>query len=237
MAHEPLWKTIRDTVFSDISNGHYKSGDKLPTEAQLAARFGVNRHTVRQALAALVEDGVIFTRRGAGAFVATTPIDYPIGKRVRFHQNLSAIGKAGSREITASETRSANEKERDALKLTEGEKVHVIEGISYADDVPLAVFRSAFPAGPYPDLLRHIQASGSTTQALDSCGVNDYTRASTRLTSKRATNLVALKLKIPENAPVLKSISINITSEGQPVEYGATWFAGDRVTLSVDAET
>ena len=75
------------------AEGRYRPGDKLPTEAALAERFGVNRHTVRHGLSALVEEGLLRTRRGAGAFVAARPTDYPIGARVRFHENLIAAGR------------------------------------------------------------------------------------------------------------------------------------------------
>ena len=86
----------------------YSSGDKLPSEAQLAARFGVNRHTVRRALAAMAEQGLVHARRGSGVFVAATPTDYPIGKRVRFHQNISRGGQIPAKLILALETRAAD---------------------------------------------------------------------------------------------------------------------------------
>ena len=81
----PVWQAIAASLRAEISEGRRAPGDKLPTEAQLAARFGVNRHTVRHALAHLVEAGLVRTRRGSGAFVAARPTDYPIGRRVRFH--------------------------------------------------------------------------------------------------------------------------------------------------------
>ncbi|MGL5011966.1 MAG: UTRA domain-containing protein, partial [Paracoccaceae bacterium] len=74
--------------------------------------------------------------------------------------------------------------------------------------------------------------------ALRACGLADYTRASTRITAKLAKPVLALALQIAERAPVLRSVAINVDATGKPVEYGATWFAGDRVTLTVtpDAE-
>lgn len=88
----PVWKAIANALRADLAEGRYTAGDKLPTEAALADRFGVNRHTVRHGISALVEEGLVRTRRGAGAFVAATPTDYPIGERVRFHENLIAAG-------------------------------------------------------------------------------------------------------------------------------------------------
>lgn len=236
MSHSPLWKTIRDTLAAEIAGARYSQGDKLPTEAQLAARFSVNRHTVRQALGALSEEGVVYSRRGSGVFVTNSPIEYPIGKRVRFHQNLSAKGHLGTREITLLETRPADAHETSTLGLSTGESVHVFEGISLSDGMPIAVFRSAFPAARFPDLLPLIENNQSITAALKACGVSDYTRAHTKLTAKLATGLLAMKLKVSERSPVLRSSSVNIDENRAPIEYGITWFAGDRVTLAVNDE-
>jgi DNA-binding GntR family transcriptional regulator len=60
---------LRDALAADIAAGRHAPGERLPSEAQLAQRFGVNRHTVRRALAALAEDGLVQARRGAGVFV------------------------------------------------------------------------------------------------------------------------------------------------------------------------
>ncbi|WP_147107400.1 phosphonate metabolism transcriptional regulator PhnF [Tateyamaria sp. syn59] len=233
MPRTPIWKSIAATLSSEIADGAYRPGDKLPTEAQMASRFGVNRHTVRHALSALVEAGTVHTRRGAGAFVAQTPTDYPIGKRVRFHQNLRAAGRIPAKEVLSVTTRLANSKEREALGLGADDQVHTYEGLSLADDQPIALFRSVFPAAPFPDLPDALAQSGSVTAALQTGGVTDYTRAWTRLTAKSATATQALHLRIAEGAPILRSDSLNIDTTGRPIELGRTWFAGDRVTLTL----
>jgi len=232
----PLWRSISDGLTADIATGRYAPGDKLPTEAELSARFGVNRHTVRRALAALAEAGLVHARRGAGVFVTQRPTDYPIGRRVRFHQNLRAAGRLPSREILTAETRAASAREAEALALTPGAAVHVSEGRSLADGQPLALFRSVFPADRFPDLLTHLGADGSVTSAFARCGVADYTRVSTRLTAKRATATQALHLRLAEGDPILRTVGINADPEGRPIEYGHTWFAGDRVTLTLGDE-
>lgn len=89
----PIWQAIASALRSELAEGRYGLGAKLPTEADLARRFGVNRHTVRHGISALVAEGLIRTRRGAGAFLAAKPTDYPIGNRVRFHDNLIAAGR------------------------------------------------------------------------------------------------------------------------------------------------
>lgn len=234
MARTAIWTSIKTALISDIAEGRYAPGDKLPTEAALSARFGVNRHTVRRALTAMADDGLVHARRGAGVFVAQTPTDYPIGRRVRFHQNLAAAGRAPAKAILSLETRAADKREAAALDLTTGAEVHVYEGLSLADNAPIAIFRSIFPASRFPGLLADLDDTKSVTAALQRQGVEDYTRSSTRLTAKLANATQALHLRVTEGAPILRTVGINVDTAQTPIEYGHTWFAGDRVTLTVD---
>lgn len=229
----PIWKAIATSLRNDVVEGVYSQGDKLPTEAVLATRFGVNRHTVRQALAALAEEGIVHARRGAGVFVTTTPTDYPIGRRVRFHQNLTDAGRSPAKKVLLLETRTAHASEAEALQLQSGAMVHVFEGLSLMENRPIALFRSVFPADRLPDLLGHLRNNPSVTAALAQSGVADFTRASTRVNAKLATATQALHLRIAEHAPILRTISVNVTEGGTPVEVGRTWFSGDKVTLTL----
>jgi GntR family phosphonate transport system transcriptional regulator len=218
---------------SEIGAGHYRPGDKLPTEAALAARFGVNRHTVRHALAALAEQGLVHSRRGAGVFAEQRPTNYALGRRVRFHENVIAAGRSPSRRISRTETRPCGTEEARVLRLRAGTLVHVVEGVSMADEQPIAAFRSVFPAARFPDLMTLVGETGSITQALAASGLPDYTRAETRLTAQLADPVLAVALAIRPGAPVLRTVAVNVDPKGVPVEHGLTWFAGERVTLTV----
>jgi GntR family phosphonate transport system transcriptional regulator len=231
-----VWKSITISLTDDIAQGRYSSGDKLPSEAQLAARFGVNRHTVRRALAAMAEQGLVHARRGSGVFVAAAPTDYPIGKRVRFHQNITRGGQIPAKRILALETRAADKTEAAALDLELGDLVHVYDGLSLADEHPIALFQSVFPAQVLPNMLTSLEDMQSVTAALKACGIADYTRLETRITAKLATATQALHLRISEGAPILRTTGVNIDPTGRPVEFGRTWFAGDRVTLTIDGQ-
>ena len=63
---------------------HYRCGDYLPAEQQLAARFEVNRHTLRRAIDQLVEKGWVQRRQGVGVLVLMRPFDYPLNAQARF---------------------------------------------------------------------------------------------------------------------------------------------------------
>ncbi|WP_299354858.1 phosphonate metabolism transcriptional regulator PhnF [uncultured Shimia sp.] len=228
-----VWEKIARALTADITDGRYGPGDKLPTEAELAKRFEVNRHTIRNALKDMAENGLVFSRRGSGVYVSQTPAEYPLGKRVRFHNNLEKAGRSPGKETLSIETRAADPREAHALGLKVGDAVHSYEALSLADSEPIVMFRSVFPADRFPDLLDHITYSNSVTEALRACGVEDYTRASTRISARRATATQAHHLRIHEGDPVVLSVAINVDPEGRPTEYGVSWFAGDRVTLTL----
>ncbi len=231
----PIWKAIADALRSDMAEGRYGPGDKLPTEAALAERFGVNRHTVRHGISALVDEGLVRTRRGAGAFVAATPTDYPIGSRVRFHENLIAAGRRPEKRVLHVEERAATEGEATALAVSPGDQICAYHGLSLADGHPIALFESMFPLERLPGISAALQETSSVTEALNRSGVTDYTRASTRLTATRATATQALHLQVSEGDPLLRSSGVNVDEQGQPVEFGRTWFVGDRVTLTLES--
>lgn len=234
MGRSSLWTAIRDTLLRDISEGHYPPGQRLPTEVQLAERFGVNRHTIRRALADMAEQNIVFARRGSGVFVRHVPTRYRIGRRTRFRQNLTEAGRVPERRILSLETRGANTVEGKALNLTKGDAVHVYEGVSLSDGAPLALFCSVFPAARFPNLRAHLAEQRSVTAALASQGVADYTRKSTEITAKSASKTHAALLELPAGDPLLRAVSVNVDAAGRPVEFGRTWFAADRVTLILE---
>lgn len=233
MTRVPIWQSITTELEGEIARGLYRPGDKLPTEAELSRRFGVNRHTARRALADMAARGIVHSKRGAGVFVTSAPLDYPIGGKVRFTQNIRASGRLPGRRSLRIETRPSSPDEATALALETGAPVIVYEGLSLAEDVAIAHFISCFPAAPLSGLAQTLEQTASITEALRLNGIPDYSRMSTRLRAVTATPTQALHLGLRDAAPLLRSESINHDPDGRPVEYGLTWFAGERITLIV----
>ncbi|MFV0293256.1 MAG: phosphonate metabolism transcriptional regulator PhnF [Paracoccus sp. (in: a-proteobacteria)] len=229
-----LWQSIADTLRREIAAGQWRPGNQLPPEAQLAARFGVNRHTLRRAVRVLAEEGLLFSRRGAGVFVAATPLEYRLGERVRFHRNIELAGHVPGRTIDSIITRSSDRAEAEALAIPVGAKVHVVEGVSTVDYRPMALFRSAFPANLSNDLFGALSQEGSITRALAACNIDDYTRVHTRMTATLANEAQAAALQIAPGDALLRTESIN-TANGHMIERGLAWWAGERVTLILDS--
>lgn len=227
-----LWQSIADTLRDEIARGLWRPGTKLPAEAELAARFGVNRHTLRHATSVLSDEGLLYSRRGAGVFVAASPIDYQLGERVRFHRNVELAGKVPGRTLDAVMTRPAGAAEAAALGLKPGDKVHVTEGVSMVDYKPVALFRTAFPADLLPDLPRFLRELQSITAALAECGIADYRRISTRVSARIADEAQAAKLQIDPGEPLLRTEAISQSGD-RLIERGLTWWVAERVTLTL----
>ena len=190
----PIWQQIYETLSLEISTGHYPKGEKLPTEAAMAKRFSVNRHTVRRALSGLQETGLIHVRQGAGAFVSQSMMDYHLGRKTRFSQNLAGTGLRLKREVLRLETLPATAKDAEFLNISTGAPVHVLEAVGIVDKAPFSYSSSLFPAADMPDLPESLRVRGSITAALFENGVHDYSRAWTKLTAKRAVGPVARAL-------------------------------------------
>ena len=97
----PLYEMARERIRQMITAGVYGPGDRLPSEAEFAERFGVHRLTARRALEELVREGVAVTRKGSGTFVAPhrthLPISVPLN-RESFTPNLERqLRAAGGR--------------------------------------------------------------------------------------------------------------------------------------------
>lgn len=229
----PLWISIAATLRAAIAEGQYPEGSRLPTEADLAARFGVNRHTIRHALSKLIEDGLVHSRRGSGSFVLARPLDYPLSERVRFHKNLRDAGRLPGREILAIEVRTASEAEAYRLRLAPGDGICVAHTLSFADGSPVALAESQFPEARHPGFSDALRRESSVTRALAAVGVSDYVRTQTRLSATIANATQATHLRLPEGAPLLLTESRS-EADGLPVEFGRTWFASDRITLTLD---
>jgi GntR family phosphonate transport system transcriptional regulator len=231
MTRTPVWSAIATALRDDIAQGRYTSGDQMPTEAALAARFGVNRHTVRHALKHLSEEGRVHARRGAGVFVTPGAATYPIGGRVSFHRNLSAAGRMPGRQILTLDRRHPTPTEAHILGLDGPATIILATGVSFADGTPIALFTSCFP-GWLPDRFEaDLKTTESVTQALALSGITDWTRTSTHISARNASAVQAGQLRVKEGAALILSESVNRSADGRAVEFGQTWFAGDRVTL------
>lgn len=228
-----MWASIRDTLAGEIASGKYPTGSRLPAEQALASRFAVNRHTVRRALADLSASGLIHVRRGAGATVTADRMDYPVGRRTRFSENVTAAGRRPGHRMLRLETLPADAEEAAALEVEPGEAILVTEGVALADELPVAWSRHLFPAVRLPGFAEAMASNPGITAALRSAGIARYSRRTTRIGAALPSTEIARHLAIAATEPILETHAVDVDDDGRPVNIGHTCFAAGRVTLVV----
>lgn len=237
MEGEPIWRQIVGTIGEEIDQGLYDPGDRLPTEADLARRFAVNRHTVRRAMSFLQETGKVRIEQGRGTFVQSDLIEYPIGERTRFTQNITGSNRLPSKTLLRSEQVRADAVIARNLDLRKGAPVILLEAISEADGRPISVATHYFPAKRFAEMIPAFRQTLSITESLKICGVDDYKRLSTRITATMPSRQLAAHLQQPPTRPVIQTEGINVDLDGRAIEYGLSYYASDRTQLIVESES
>src|ERR1700745_2651628 len=102
-----LWRQVADGIERGIADGSFAAGEKLPGELEIAETHRVNRHTVRRALAALAERGLVRAERGSGTYVEATRIDYPLRSRTRFSEIVGAGGHEAHGQLLSASVEAA----------------------------------------------------------------------------------------------------------------------------------
>ena len=170
-----LWRQIADRIRSGIAGEPDGREGRLPPEAELAERFGVNRHTVRAAIAALVQEGVLRSEQGRGTFIVRrNRLTYPIGRRTRFASGLEGQAEARRSRLLRSRVETPPPEAAKALGLNSNARTIRLETLSEADGTPVSVATHWFDASRLADIAEAFQKTGSITLVLRECGVDDY---------------------------------------------------------------
>lgn len=226
-----LWKQIAERIEWQIAAGDFPPGARLPVEADLATRYGVNRHTVRRALAVLTEKGLIEATAGRGTYVREPPLRYPIGARTRFSEIVHAGGREPFGRCLDAQVQAADADVARELAIPEGTPVLRIETIHEANGVPMSTGVSWFPAARCRDLDLIYAATGSLTRALATLGIQDYRRRETRITARTANERELELLALAPGRTVLVVERVDVEPNGTPLQWGRSSFAADRVQL------
>lgn len=230
----PVYTQIANELRKNIQDRIYSIGERLPPEIQLSERFGVNRHTLRRAISLLKEEGLVRVDRGRGTFVASVPIRYPIGKRVRYNEALKAQDRTPNLRMLRCLEIPANEIIAEELGLNFGDRIALIERLGLADGQPISICTSYFPLQQFPDILPQMEQRESIVKLLQEVYNCDRLRQSTRLSARQIKPDDARLLQVSLNQPILLVESINVDREGKIIEYEVTRFRGDRMELVVE---
>jgi GntR family transcriptional regulator, phosphonate transport system regulatory protein len=229
-----VWRQIRQILEREIRERVFKPGDRLPTEADLARRFMVNRHTVRQALAHLEERGILRTDQGRGTFVQEAVIDYQVSRKTRFSENLSRQNRTSARVLLDTSEMPASTDIARHLRIRRGAPVAYVFCAGESDGRRISVSAHYFPLPRFAGIGDLMAQTRSFTQAVRRCGVEEYVRETTRILAKMPTGDEARLLSMPRNRPLVVTEGVNVDGAGARVEYCLTKFAGDLVQVLVE---
>src|SRR5262249_21941265 len=145
------------------------------------------RHTIRRAVAGLARDGLVRVEQGRGTFLADHAIDYALGPRTRFSENLLQQGRQPGHEFIRILEVPAPPEAAEALELPASARVLLLDAIGSADGRPISFSTTYFVLERLPGLAAVLPKHSSITQALGEIGVGDYRRRSTRIVARSAS--------------------------------------------------
>ncbi len=135
----PLYLQVAKTLKTEILNGQYMVGSRLPTEGSLCRRFGVSRYTVREALRRLREDGLIASRQGAGTVVIPARCSSSDIHQVMSINDLLAFAEETRFQAHSIRTITVNRKLAQRTGLKEGSDWLEVKGFRYDEGVTTPV--------------------------------------------------------------------------------------------------
>ena len=229
-----LWRQIVDRIRHGVADGSLVNDGKLQPETSLAELFGVNRHTVRSAIAALVQEGFLHVEQGRGTFVRDVRrISYALGPRTRFSTNLEGQAREAHTRLLGHAIVAVSAQIAEVLGMTVGDDALRMDILGEADGKRISRATHWFSATRFPELVRHYRDTRSITSALNRCGIKDYMRRSTGVSARYADAATLTDLALAPGAIVLVTTAINETPDGEAIQFSETLFPADRVELMV----
>ena len=215
----PLYDRVRQRLIEGVSQGEWRPGEAIPTEAQLAAAFGVSIGTVRKGVDSLVAERVLVRRQGKGTFVTA----HDAGQL--FFHFFHVVPRVGAKAYPEVRTVSFRRDRADAasaraLGIAPHDKVLRIRNVLSLAKQPVIVDDITLAAELFPGLTEKAFVSrGNTIYHLyqSRYGIN-VLRTDERLRAVLASGDVAQLLGVAAGAPLLEIRRVALTFRDRPVE-------------------
>jgi GntR family transcriptional regulator len=229
---QPLYKQIERDILQCLADGEWKPGAQLPTESELAKRFGVAIYTVRAGIGELVMAGILARKQGKGTFVVHH-------QRDRARQHYSRVFDTENQKIIPTrEVVTFFKKQRadaamiERLELGKRKERAVLhwQTVVEHEGHPVSLRHTTVPAHLFPGLTaRALRENKQNTYALyqDLCGIN-VIRIEDRVRATRADAHTASVLGMKRGDPLLRIDRIAYTYNDVPVEFRTREFDSSR---------
>jgi GntR family transcriptional regulator len=224
-----LYSRVETVLAGEIADGALKTGDQLPTEDDLIARFEVSRITVRRAIQNLVRRGLVEIRRGKGTFVAAPKITQELTELSGFVEDMQALGRKPTARVIGKEIVAADTTVAGHLGLTKGERVVRIRRVRLADGIPLSFDETYLPL----KIGKKIITNNLKVEPIFSLLERKYgvplLEAEYKLEAVAAEGEVASALRVKQGSPIFRIERTSYSTGNLPVDYEKLYYRGDLV--------
>lgn len=224
----PLYFQLSQALEAAIVNGHLRPGDRIDTEVELAARLGLSRPTVRQAIQDLVNRGLLVRRRGVGTQVVHTKLHRSVELTSLF-DDLANANRQPKTRVLSYALKPADSKVAEALNVPPGTDVLAIERLRLVDDTPLAIMRNWHPADLFETTPSELEATG--LYALLRRNGIQMRIANQQIGAAAATAQEAKLLEVKVGSPVLTMERTAFDETGRAVEFSSHRYRSDAYTF------
>jgi GntR family transcriptional regulator len=217
----PLYLQIKDLLVRSLEAREWRPGEAIPSETDLAARFGVSQGTVRKAIDALANDNLVVRRQGKGTFVAThTEEAQSMFRFLHIRRDDGVDEYPASRLVDVRRGKATADVAR-LLDVRTGEPVVVIRRILDWEGTPAVLDDITLPAALFRGLTRaKLEAyQGSMYGFFETAFGVRMLSAQERLKAVSADAAAAALLGVPAGTPLLEVDRVAFTYGGRPVEF------------------
>ncbi len=234
---EPLYIQLKTILASQINRGELRPHEKLPSERELCREFGISRMTVRHALTAMTQAGLVYTQPGKGAFVADPRLSLDLRVSLAgFSGDVVRSGATPSSVVLDACLCQATPELVTALHVTEGEELARIKRLRRVDNVPLAVQTAYLPHRLCPNLLQYDLATQSLIRILGKEYGLRLVRAEQTARAVLASAEDRDLLGLVDPAPVMSTERTTYLDTGEVIEFSLGTFCGDWYRLKFELD-
>lgn len=232
---KPLYEQLKDILKQKIASGEFKPGEALPGERQLMETYGVSRVTVRQAIAELVNEGLLYRQHGKGTFVAPKRIERPLARLLGVAEELTLEGLDIEIQVIKTGFLEAPPEVRQELHLAEGEPVFCVTRLITAAHQPLLLDSSYFPSA-IGQLLQNIDLSKDLIYTQLELYGYKISNGKQRISAGRASREEARYLQCKAGSPVLIVKRTTYVEGELPIDFSCAIYRGDRYEYHVNLQ-
>jgi GntR family transcriptional regulator len=221
----PLYYQFAQQLESAIEHGALTPGNLLGNELDIAARLGLSRPTVRQAIQSLVDKGLLVRRRGVGTQVVHSQVKRPL-ELSSLYDDLADTGQSPATRVLRNEVQRASADVAATLGIPEGGDVTVLERLRLTHGEPVAYLCNYLPASLFDLDTASLEATG-LYRMMRAAGITLHSARQT-VGARSATAEEGELLEEPEGAALLTMRRTAYDDTGRAVEYGTHVYRATR---------